>query len=71
MSGKFIQGVGKNYYEFTGQIKWETERAIKFFDGNVEVWIPRQFLEGEPESVGKGMVTITIPEWLAEDKELL
>ena len=52
----------------TGEIKRETDMAILFFDGEKERWIPKsQIIERYAYS---DSVEITIPVWLAEEKEL-
>jgi len=68
---KRIQSVNKNYYEFTGIIKHQTDRAILFYDGVKEVWIPKSQIEEEDDYEIGEEATITIPEWLAIDKELI
>ena len=67
---KFIRSVDKNYIEVSGERKFETDKAILFFDGRIEVWIPKRYIEDTVKD-GKNMITITIPEWLAEEKELI
>lgn len=43
----------------------ESPMAVLIFDGNLETWIPKgQILERDDES-------ITIPEWLAVEKDLI
>lgn len=49
----------------------ETPDAILVNDGTVDAWIPKSQLLEEPEEQDGGMVEITIPGWLAEDKELI
>lgn len=53
----------------TGEIRRETEKALLFFDGERETWIPKSLIEGQ-SSYSDG-VEITIPAWLAKDKELV
>jgi len=67
---KFIRGMNKNYIEISGQKKHETDRAILFFDGKKEIWLPKSQIE-DLEERGKGVIIVTIPEWLAVDKELI
>ena len=73
---KFIRSVDKNYIEIAGERKHETQPdnpnggAILFYDGKKEVWIPKSQIEGI-EDHGKNNITITIPEWLAEEKGLI
>lgn len=58
-----------NYIEISGRIKAETDKAVLFYGGNVQVWIPKSQIEGI-ERVEEGF-TITIKEWLAEEKGLI
>ncbi len=67
---KFIKGVDKNYIELSGERRWETEKAILFFDGKTEGWIPKSKIE-DIEEQGGNVVNVTIPEWLAEMKGFL
>jgi len=57
------------HVNLTGEIRRETELAILFFDGERETWLPRSQLE-EMSKHSDG-VEITIPRWLAEEKELV
>lgn len=59
--------------ELEGYIAWETEQAILFDDGTVQAWLPKSMIESEDDiSAGNDdLVTIEIPEWLAEEKELV
>jgi len=66
---KLIRSVDKNYVEITGQMKYETDKALLLFDGKKEVWIPKSQIEGMERE--KNMIIITIPEWLAMEKELI
>ena len=53
----------------SGEVRRETERAILFFDGAREVWIPKsQILDRYDYS---DSVEITITLWIAEQKELV
>lgn len=47
------------------EIKWETKMAVQVSDGIRTVWLPRS----QVEINGDG--TVTMPEWLAKDKELI
>ena len=59
--------------EIFGEIKRETELAIRFFDGTKTVWLPKSQIEyDEPNPVSRhGMTTVEMPEWLAIEKELV
>jgi hypothetical protein len=43
-----------------------TEKAFRFYDGKIYVWLPKSLCEWDEE--GKEM---TMPEWLAKEKELI
>jgi hypothetical protein len=51
-------------------MKYETDKAMLLFDGKKEVWVPKSQIE-DTERMEKNMVVITIPEWLAMEKELI
>lgn len=52
----------------SGEVIKETDLAILFFDGTKEIWLPKSQLEDRSEySDG---TEITIPAWLAEEKDL-
>lgn len=63
--------------DVTVQMHMETERAVLVSDDgdrNKAVWLPKSQIEIEFHSGmkerGKGTATITLPGWLAKDKEL-
>jgi hypothetical protein len=66
---KLIRSCDKNYIEFCGQQKGETEKAILFDDGNKKVWLPKSQIEDI--TLDGDACIITIPEWLAQEKELI
>lgn len=49
-------------FDFAAEIKGETEKAIRLFDGSRTEWVPKSQVEDN----GDG--TFTIPMWLAKDK---
>jgi hypothetical protein len=51
--------------DIAGEIRAETERALQFFDGERLVWLPLSQIEVNDDG------TVTMPEWLAEEKELI
>lgn len=51
------------------QVKAGTEKAILVSDGETEVWLPLSKIEVEYKPGGKAIVTL--PEWLAIEKELV
>lgn len=53
------------------KVKAQTTQAVLFSDGDTECWIPRsQIIDGDEYENGEE-VTITIPEWVAEEKGLI
>lgn len=56
----------KRMVEIEAEVIAETDMAILIDDG---IWLPKSQLEDWP-SVG-GIGVIIMPEWLAEDKELI
>lgn len=52
--------------DVAGELRGETERAYRFFDGRVEVWLPKSQVEWDVAER-----TMAMPEWLAKDKELI
>jgi hypothetical protein len=51
--------------DIAGEIRARTARAIQFYDGEHTVWLPLSQIEINNDG------TITMPEWLAEEKELI
>ena len=45
---------------------FETDKAYRFFDGVRTVWLPKSQCEWDANDK-----TMTMPSWLAEDKELI
>ena len=56
--------------EIECEVRGETERALKIFDGKIEVWIPKSQITDECEEDGK-LTSIFIPVWLATEKGLV
>lgn len=52
-------------YDFAGEQRRETDKALLIFDGTKEAWLPKAITQDN----GDG--TYTIPEWLAIEKELV
>lgn len=48
--------------EVAGELRGETEKAMRIFDGKRTEWVPKSQVENN----GDG--TFSMPEWLAEDK---
>lgn len=55
--------------DLAGELRRETEKAVLFFDGGREAWLPKSMVEIERGA--RGLVTVTLPEWLAKDKGLI
>lgn len=66
---KRIKSVDIDYIEIAGTIKAETDKAILLDDGVKEVWLPKSQLEDIDRQ--KKIAIVTMPEWLAEVKELI
>ncbi len=71
MTYKRIKSVDKDYLEFVGTIKFETDKAILFYDGSKEVWLPKSQIEDIDLESASPLASITIPEWLAYKKEMI
>ena len=58
---------GSDIIDIAGQIRIDRAdlKAILFFDGDREVWLPRSLIEIGADG------TVAMPEWLALDKELI
>jgi hypothetical protein len=49
-----------------------TANAIRVGDANVKsAWLPRSQITFQPDHPKLGMVTVTLPEWLAKDRGLI
>lgn len=48
--------------DIAAQVRIETERAWKLYDGKVTEWVPKSQVERNDDG------TFTMPEWLAKDK---
>ena len=58
--------MASNLVDIAGELKGETEKAYRFFDGLRLVWLPKSQCEWDPDAK-----TITMEEWLAKEKELI
>lgn len=61
-----------NIIDLDGAIEARTERAVLFHTGNKEeaAWLPLSQVEVAETGVG-GIFTVTLPEWLAQEKGLI
>ncbi len=48
--------------DIAGEIRGETENAIRIYDGARTEWVPRRLVEVNSDG------TFTMPEWLAKEK---
>jgi len=51
--------------DIAGEVRHETDKGLLFFDGDRTIWLPKSLVEVNDDG------TVTMPEWLAMDKELL
>jgi hypothetical protein len=49
--------------DIAGELRGETERAYRIYDGTRTEWVPKQFVEFDPSDN-----TFAMPEWLAKDR---
>lgn len=60
-----------NLVDLALHLDHETDAAILVSDdGEKKVWLPKSQVEFEPDARGDG-VTVTLPQWLAEEKRLV
>ena len=61
-----------NIIDIDGAVEAETEKAVLFHDGDKAkaVWLARSQIEISETGIG-GIVTVTLPEWLAMEKGLI
>ena len=52
--------------DIAGEIWSETEKAYRFRDGVIVVWLPKSQCEWDPDDK-----TMAMPEWLAREKGLV
>lgn len=52
--------------DIAGEIRGETEKAYRFYDGKETVWLPKSQCEWYEDEK-----SMTMPEWLAKDKGLI
>lgn len=60
----------EEFVEINGEVRRQTDKAILFFDGKREVWLPKSQIE-DPEDfeIGKN-IDILLPAWLATENGL-
>lgn len=52
--------------DISGELRAETDKAYRFFDGIRIVWLPKSQCQWDEEDK-----TMTMEEWLAKEKELI
>jgi hypothetical protein len=60
--------------EIAVEVRAETDKALKVFDGVREVWIPKSQIRDqceESDAFGTKITSIFISEWLAGEKGLI
>lgn len=57
--------------EFYAEINHETEKAYLFFDGASKIWLPKGFIIDLDMCADQKTYSVTIPHWLAKDKEII
>jgi len=61
-----INTQNKQLADISGEIIGETEKAYRFFDGSRTVWLPKSQCEWDVDTN-----EMTMPIWLAKEKELI
>lgn len=54
--------MGERLTDIAGELRGETERAYKIYDGAKTEWVPKSQCEKNDDG------TFTMPEWLAQEK---
>ena len=62
---------GSDMVEISGELIHETDEAILIDDGNRRVWLPRSQIEMDGTAFAGYNIKISVPEWLAQEKELI
>lgn len=52
--------------DIEGEVRGQTEKAYRFYNGSVEVWLPKSQVEWDFDNK-----TMAMPEWLALEKGLI
>lgn len=56
--------------EIACRVVYMTEKAVRIDDGKEIVWVPKSQIE-EADDLDEDTKSITIPEWLAQEKGLI
>lgn len=51
--------------DIAGELRGETDKAFRVFDGKTTAWLPKSLVENNNDG------TFTMPEWLAQEKEFI
>lgn len=57
--------------EINCDIRATTDKAYLVYNGSVEAWVPKSLVSDYTEEPDGHISSVFIPEWLAEDKELV
>ena len=57
--------------EIACEVRGETERALRIYDGKQEVWIAKSQITDQGEDDDGRITSIFVPEWLALEKGLI
>ena len=52
----------KELYDIVCEIKGETDKAYRLYDGSKTEWVPKRYVDNNCDG------TFTMPMWLAEEK---
>jgi hypothetical protein len=52
--------------DIAGEVTGETDKAYRFYDGRITVWLAKSQCQWDKDDK-----TMTMPEWIAKDKELI
>lgn len=63
--------MNNNEIEIAVEVRGETEKALRVYDGKREVWIPKSQISDQSEDAKGKIESIFIPEWLALEKGLI
>jgi hypothetical protein len=63
--------LGNKLCDITVELHHETPSAILVSDGKREAWLPKSQIEWTRLSQGGSAIEVTLPEWLAREKELI
>jgi hypothetical protein len=58
--------VRSDLVDVAGEVRGETDKAFRFFDGAKGVWLPKSQCEWDADDR-----TMAVPEWLATEKGLI